>query len=238
MRRSSPPPNPSNPRSDAAPFRADADHAADLHGAGAQRKRERGERTPEVRTPHLARAECTHLDAAVASRRNEEGDPNLRTAHACRTEASVRSGEAQSRWASMPKSQRPLGKARDDVRTFFDALLSGHWSESDKETTNESVASRCGVDEHVVRNWRTGLKPLPAAALLVMPPSLAAKTIAWMQDRIAATVHRRGVQVLEDALARLEEPVSDADRREVLRALIDAQRRISDRIAKLAQEGR
>lgn len=127
-----------------------------------------------------------------------------------------------------------LGAARTEIAAALDTEMREAWIAGDESLSNVAVAKACGVDERIVRRWRDGERSLPVGALLVMPATLAQRIVARLQDRRALSPHRRGLPQLRAAIERLAEPVADDDRREVLRALLDAQRRIGDVIAALA----
>lgn len=150
------------------------------------------------------------------------------------TMQSVRAERAYRDWNAVPGSSRPLNVAHDSVHKMFDELLHAHWMRGEEAYTNELLGRSCGIDEKGIRQWRDGAKRLPLAALMVLPPTIAVEIIQWISERRGLGRQQRAVTRLADSVAQLEKPVAADDRDEVLRGLIDAQRRIADRIAALA----
>lgn len=189
------------------------------------------ERTAEARTHHPVREERTHLNVTDPSSENHSNEEKVRTLHARRCE------EAYQNWAATPPSQRPLAIAREHVKVTFDGLMHEHWLRGEDGLSNTAVARACGVDEKVVRDWRDARKPLPLAALLVMPVTLVSELVEFVQEQRACQ-HRRGAAMLDEAIARLERPAAPEDRAEVLRAALEGARRLNELVARLAMEGR
>lgn len=127
--------------------------------------------------------------------------------------------------------------ARTDRARKLDVALLARWEAGDAWASNRALSRPCGIDERVIRQWRDARKSLPVSSLLVLPAPVVAVLISWIQGKRALTPHRRGVPMLSEALGRLEERVERDDRSEVLRSLIDAQRRIGELLARLASEG-
>lgn len=193
-------------------------------------------RSPEVtalpRTAEASRAEYPHLNGAGATAGDYAEDEVPRTAH------SIRCQKAYRDWLALPPSQRPLAVARGEIARSFDTAMHAHWLAGEEAFSNVAVARACGLDERNVRQWREGEKAIPLAALLVMPATLANEMVNVVRDRRGVGAVRRGLAGLDLALTGLDAAADPEDRDEVMRTLIDAQRRITERIARLATEGR
>lgn len=128
----------------------------------------------------------------------------------------------------------PLGEARVLTANLLHASLTKRWENGEAWASNRCVAERyCSVTESVVRRWRDGQKLIPLAALHVLPAALAQELAQGVLGKRAVSVPRT-MGALRDAVTRLEGPIAEDDREDALRGLIDAQRRISERIARLA----
>lgn len=193
-----------------------------------------GERTNSVRTERESRCvQDAHTADASGVQRGAVGSAvDSLAADFVRTEQTPPSARA-----SRPPLA-PAGSARLAVADQLDVLVQARWDAGDAWASNRALARTCVVDEKIIRQWRDARKSLPVSALLVLPPTLVHELVTWVQDERALTPHRRGVPMLTEALDRLDAPVARDDRDEVMRSLIDAQRRISERIARLATEGR
>lgn len=229
MRRSVPPDVGSVTPLTAAFARVDSDPASEDHHASL-----RADRTHSLRTdrPRMWRGVYGAADgspvqyAGSGSADDPASHESVRTEHAHPAEQVVRAPLAPSGWARMFVADR------------LKLCRSRRKNEGNDWATKRALALTCKLDERIVRQWCDGQKALPVAALLVLPAPLATDILTAIQDHRALTPHRRGLPMLADALARLETPVAADDRDEVLTGLLDAQRVIGERIAKLAREGR
>ncbi len=197
-----------------------------------------------VRPVGAKRGDCTDSPLAGPSARAERearrapSDP-VSSGNDARTAASARAENAYRDWNAVTKSQRPLALARGEVASQFNARMHAHWVNGNDAMSNVVIAERyMGINEKTVRQWRDDEKAMPLAALLVLPPTIAAELLEWVQDRRSLTPHRRGLPMLGDALTRLERPVATDDREEVLRGLREARDQIIARLDRLASEGK
>jgi hypothetical protein len=132
----------------------------------------------------------------------------------------------------------PGGSSRVLIAKLFSDAVQSRWENGADWATNENLAGRyCKNTESVVRRWRNGEKLLPLAALHVLPAPLAEDLATSVLSSRAVTLQRT-MGTLRETVARLGKPVRPEDRDEVLRGLVEAQRVIADRIAKLATEGK
>ncbi len=76
-----------------------------------------------------------------------------------------------------------LADARDVIAAGLDDVLRRHAERGNSALSNVAIGRRVGVSEKVVRGWRDGTKPMPAAALLSAPPSLRDDLIAIVQGK-------------------------------------------------------
>ncbi len=193
--------------------------------------------TPSLRAVDPPRGSDPHPGDGLNS--DSRNDCTLQPVRAERTVASDRAEQAYRDWNSIPNSQKPLATAHEELWKSFDRIIHERWLKDTGAYTNEAIARRCGIDEKGVRQWRDGAKRLPAAAFMVLPPSIAIDTIQWISERRGLGRQQRAVAVLADVVTRVEQQsVAPEDRDETLRALIDAQSRIAARIAALAVGGR
>lgn len=137
-----------------------------------------------------------------------------------------------------PAPLGPEGASRVLVADLLNATLAERWEAGEEWASNRCIAERyCGLTESVVRRWRDGEKLVPLAALHVLPAPLAEQLARGVLKARGVTL-RQAMGSLRGAVDNIEAPVSPADRDEVLRTLVDAQRRLTERIARLATEGR
>lgn len=189
-------------------------------------------RTHAPRTAQADREGVEHLNVQDATVGKYTERAVARTAQA------QRGVLAYQDWTSVPPSERPLAVARMEVAGAFDRVMHAHWVAGEGAFSNCAVARACGVDERIVRRWRLGEQPIPIAALLVMPPTLAAEIVSLVQDRRVLSPHQRGVPALLDAVAALAEPARAEDVADLRRALREAERAIQARRDRLDEEGR
>lgn len=183
------------------------------------------DRTSAVRTERDS--SCVHSAHVGEPVRTGESSTEERDGQSVRTE----------RTAPLRSPLGLGGAARDFTAHLLDASLARRWEDGEEWASNRCLADRyCGVTESVIRRWRSGEKSIPLAALRIFPVSLASELAR------AIVVDRGGIQRplvrLRESLEGIDRPVSPDDRAEVMRALIDAQRRIGERLARLATEGR
>lgn len=120
-----------------------------------------------------------------------------------------------------------LEEARQTLSKAFDAVMHEHWLRGEEAFSNVSVARMCGVDEKIVRQWRTGDKPMPLAALLLLPSQLYSEMLGQVDAGRGRTPKRALVQ-MRQALADLDGQLAHEDLDEVVRALSDLQTRAAD----------
>lgn len=132
----------------------------------------------------------------------------------------------------------PMGASRVLTAELLNTALAERWESGEEWASNRCIAERyCKITESVVRRWRDGEKLIPFAALHVLPAPLA-EQLARGVLRARGVTLRQAMGTLRGAVDNIDAPVAPEDRDEVMRALIDAQRRITERIARLATEGR
>lgn len=151
-----------------------------------------------------------------------------------RSVSSVRSEAAYKDWLAVAPSDRPLSVAHAATAKHFDGLMHTHWLRGEEAYSNVAVARASGIDEKHVRQWRTGEKRIPLAALLTMPPTLANAIVTWIGETRGFDRQQRALTSLATALDRVDAPVRAEDRDEVLRGLRDARDRIIARLDALA----
>jgi len=132
----------------------------------------------------------------------------------------------------------PGGWARQAAADWFDRCIERRWDANEMWASNRALAKQTKSDEKIIRQVRDGRKALSVAMLLVLPAPLVADVVSWIQDQRALTAHRRALPMLRDALDRIDQPIAAEDKGEAIAALGEAQRRIGDRILKLATEGK
>jgi hypothetical protein len=145
-----------------------------------------------------------------------------------RSEASLRAERAA---AALPRSLRPLAKARTEFATAFDRVMNEHWLRGEEAYSNVAVGRTCGVDERIVREWRTGERPMPAAALALLPTQVYGE----MLDHLAASRGRtpkRALMQLRQALTDLDAQLAHEDGTEVVRTLGGAQEQLTELMKK------
>ena len=135
---------------------------------------------------------------------------------------------------ALPPSQRPLAVARAALARAFDAALHEHWLRGDAAYSNCAVARAVGVDEKTVRQWRDGEKPIPAAALSLLPGVLHDQVLAEI-SRMRGRARKRAVVMLREVVTGLRAELAHEDAREVRRAIHDAQRELLELADELAE---
>jgi hypothetical protein len=167
----------------------------------------------------------------------------VQTAHSDRTDDSTwfAGSDASARTEQDRCSVPPLGPdgpSRVLVARIFDAAIRSRWENGADWATNQNLAGRyCKITESVIRRWRNGEKAIPLAALHVLPAPLAEDLARDVLGARSVTL-RRAMGSLREVVAKLDAPIAPSDCDEVLSGLLDAQRIIGERIAKLAREGR
>lgn len=145
----------------------------------------------------------------------------------------------------MPRSLRPLAKARARFAEALDSTLNDHWVNGEEAYSNVAIARMCGVDEKTVRAWREdesdepGVqgKPMPAAALQLVPSRLHEELL----EHVAAARGRapkRAIGLLRRALVDIEWQIANEDPREVVKALAAAQVQLGELMKKAMGGGR
>ena len=186
-------------------------------------------RTQEVRT---APNEQRPHSGAASSVQDTANCPE--PAHA----NSVRTQQANSTDPNDRAPTGPGGWARQAVADYFDRAIEQRWDRNEYWASNRALAKPLRADEKTVRHVRDGRKVLSVAMLLVLPAPLVFDVTSWVNDKRALSDHRRGLPLLKDALDRIEAPIAAEDRDEAMRSIADAQRRLTERMCKLATEGR
>ncbi len=90
----------------------------------------------------------------------------------------VRGRTEQLTAVARPQVESRLATARSEFAARFDAVLRRHAELGNVAMSNGAIARRLGVTEKIIRQWRSGDKPMPAAALCVFAPTLQAEVIA------------------------------------------------------------
>lgn len=195
-------------------------------------------------TSHTFRAECTDDDSArahvlerAAPACNGTDAPDSGTLHAFRSEASLRHEAVYRDWASTPPSDRPLAIARALTAKAFDSFMHNRWLAGDEGVSNTVVARTCGVDVKIVRCWRQNEKPMPVAALRLVPSRLY-ETIITDLSLARGRPLKRGVVVIREGLERLKVEARTEDRSELLRAIAQAQAELAELATQLTEKQR
>lgn len=76
-----------------------------------------------------------------------------------------------------PRAAQPLRRGRTRAAEIFDAVLRARVEREDYSASNCAIASKLGVTEKQIREYRAGLKSLPLGALLEMPRSVAVEVM-------------------------------------------------------------
>jgi hypothetical protein len=182
--------------------------------------------TPLLRTERERR--CVQSTRDEVPMRTDDPSENRPVMQSLRTERATT--------ASSPLG--PDGASRVLTAGLLNTALAERWEAGEEWASNRCLAERyCGLTESVVRRWRDGDKLVPLAALHVLPAPLA-EQLARGVLRARGVTLRQAMGSLRGAVDNIESPVAPADREEVMRTLIEAQRRISERLARLATEGR
>lgn len=130
-----------------------------------------------------------------------------------RTETSVTAEAAYRDWSSVAPSERPMAKHRaEHARMLFELLR-------DHATSRTWFAMVLGVNEKQVRKMLKGEAPIPSTVIACMPAEMRVDYL----ERLGALQPPS----LADRFARLD-----------LMGALEAQRQLTDRIAKLAQGSR
>lgn len=189
--------------------------------------------TPSLRAVDPLRGTAPHPPPGLNSA--PQDDCGIHGPRAEQSAASERAEQAYRDWLAVPESARPLATSSDLLAKEFDRAIHARWmSDVGGAYSNEALGRRCGIDEKGIRQWRSGSKRIPLAALMVMPPALAVEVVQWVSQRCGLGRHQRPVAALAEVLTRIERTeVLAGDRAETLRELVDAQRRIQERIAAL-----
>lgn len=191
------------------------------------------ERTQRVRTDHAR----TYSDVNVAADGTsvQYARTDLPGIVAC--PGRVRTDPASSASAS---TEHPLGVdgwARKAVADHLKVSLERRWANGEEWASGRSVAAKCGVDERIVRQWKTAQTAQPFDSLLVLPTSLVMDQVGFILDKRGLN-NRRGLPMLREALQKLEADVAEEDRESMLDALGEASAQITARISRLARSGR
>ena len=147
-----------------------------------------------------------------------------------RSAESLRAEMSRGQLELLPREQRPLAKARDEFAEAFDRVMNAHWLRGEEAYSNVAIARACGVDEKTVRAWRsegrTEQKPMPAAALRLLPSQVFGEMLDYLSTARGRTPKRALVK-LREALGELDGQIAHEDAAEVLRALLGAQEQIA-----------
>lgn len=97
----------------------------------------------------------------------------VRAVHPLRAEYNHKGTPAQTAEPSTSvASALDLARARLDVAELFDTLLKTKWAED--AYSNRALATlHIGRNEKLIRDWRSGKRPMPIAALLLLPKAMA-----------------------------------------------------------------
>jgi hypothetical protein len=126
-----------------------------------------------------------HPNDPAAPKPGAEGDESLpvRTQQAFTTglpqgpdsgaQASVQADEQ-----SAQNHGKRLERARTRMAWIFDDMLERRWKVGDHRFSRRNLAEKyVGDDETIVRKWANGRKPIPLAALLLLPDELVEELI-------------------------------------------------------------
>lgn len=119
--------------------------------------------------------------------------------------------ESQAQSPRAADLSSPLAEARATCAGELDALLEERWVAGDDSVSNRAIAERhLRCDEKTVRRWRDGGKPIPLAALLILPESVAIELVQRvLQRRFGASSVRQLValqRAIGEAVARAVDP--------------------------------
>ena len=152
-----------------------------------------------------------------------------------RSEASLRSESLRARFDALPRSLRPLAKARSEFAAAFDTVMNEHWLRGEEAYSNVAVARACGVDEKTVRAWRSEEKPMPAAALTLIPTQVYGEVLDYLASARGRTPKRALVK-LRESLGELAGQLAHEDGAEVVRALVGVQGQVAALMTKAMGE--
>jgi hypothetical protein len=100
------------------------------------------------------------------------------------------------------QSAKALARARIDTAEVFDDMLDTRWTSD--AYSNRALARRyLGVDERIVRKWRSGDKPIPLAALLALPLELAKDLSGRVLSLRAGGYAARSTTLLAESLDQI-----------------------------------
>lgn len=132
---------------------------------------------------------------------------------------------------SVRRADSALFLARCSFAAAFDAAMHAHWLRGEESLSNVAIGRACGVDEKTVRLWRLGEKPMPAAALQLLPSQVYGEMIDHLAGSRGRTPKRALVK-LREALGELGGQLAHEDGSEVVRALVGAQGQLADLMKK------
>lgn len=154
-----------------------------------------------------------------------------RAEQATRSDASLRAEAAYRDWSAAPPAERPLVASRATTATALYAVLKDHG------VSRLRFADMLGIDEKTVRQWLDGSKPIPLSAILAMPPDMGTDLYERLLDARTggARSPKRAIASLREAVARVDVArASEGERRELLKAALEAQDRLSKVMRDLA----
>lgn len=103
--------------------------------------------------------------------------------------------------------------------------------------SNTAIARAVGVDEKIVREWRSGDRPIPAAALGLLPWEVYARMRAHIEAARAGRIEPRALPQMRPLLAKVAGQLAREDRDVAIQELRAARGEIDDMIIKKAMAG-
>ena len=169
--------------------------------------------------------------AQVGSATGERGERISELPTPPASSISLVSETSRKRRPAAPPLLKPLAKARSEFETAFDSFMNSAWQQGNEALSNCEIGRRCGVNEKVVRGWRNGERPMPAAALALVPTQLFTHLVDYLSS-LRKRPPRRALIQLRQALSDLESQLAFEDRSEVALALSGARAQIDDLMRK------
>lgn len=183
------------------------------------------------RSPRAARSTTCNMHAPEI--RAAQDEANLaesrfpRAEQEGRSSASVRAEEAYRDWSAAPPAERPIAAGRTVAASALFTVLKEY------DVSRSRLADMLAIDEKTVRQWLDGSKPIPLAAIHAMPTDMATSLSEKILDARAggSRTPKRAMASLREAVARMNfSRVSEEERAELSKLLIDVSARLNDRL--------
>lgn len=149
-----------------------------------------------------------------------------------RSGASLRSEKAASKYLAT-RDQRRSVQSRVATARAFDESLHARQVRGDEAYSNVAVARACDVDERIVRDWRAGIRPVPAWSLKLMPAEVRRELDADIDAARAGKIDRRELPNVRPLLSKLDAQLANEDPAIALRELVAAARQLAGMIERL-----